>query len=186
MTLTKPSNPFFCGDLGNVLQSRGNLEEAIASYRKALSIKPDLAEVYSNLGKALQDLGKLDEALASYRAALSIDPDSTPAYIGMGNALREAGKLEEEIACYRRVIGIDPDNSIATHLLTALLGGDSECSPGKYVEILFDNIAHTFDTHLLHKLKYRVPEDLVVMIRDYSEPPRQNGISWTWGAARGW
>jgi predicted TPR repeat methyltransferase len=157
-------------NLGNALRDRGKLDEAVASYRKALALNPHVTQAHINLANSFLDQGKLDGAVASYRAALSIDPDSTQAHIGMGNALREAGKLEEAIACYRRVIGIDPDNRIATHLLTALLGGDSESPPGEYVEILFDNIAHTFDTHLLDNLKYNVPEDLVAMIRDYSDP----------------
>lgn len=61
----KPSNPLFSGTLGNLLQDRGDLEEAVTSYRKALSFKPDSAEVYSNLGKALQDHGKLEEAIST-------------------------------------------------------------------------------------------------------------------------
>ncbi len=53
-----------------MLRDLGKLEEAVASYRKALVIKPDFAEAYNNLGNALSDLGKLEEAVATYRKAL--------------------------------------------------------------------------------------------------------------------
>ena len=53
--------------MGNVLQEFGKLDEAVASYNKALSIKPDYADAHSNLGTALGELGKLDEAVASYK-----------------------------------------------------------------------------------------------------------------------
>ncbi len=44
----------------------GKHEEAIASYTKALQIKPDFAKAHNNLGIALKDLGKHEEAIASY------------------------------------------------------------------------------------------------------------------------
>jgi predicted O-linked N-acetylglucosamine transferase (SPINDLY family) len=66
--------------LGNVLRDLGSLDEAIASYRKALALRPDLAGGHNNLGVVLKDLGRLEEAAASYRAALAITPDFTEAH----------------------------------------------------------------------------------------------------------
>jgi predicted O-linked N-acetylglucosamine transferase (SPINDLY family) len=51
------------------------LEDAVASYNKALAIKPDFAEAHYNLGSALMNLGKLDEAITSYRKAFAINPE---------------------------------------------------------------------------------------------------------------
>ena len=42
------------------------LEEALASYDKAIALKPDYAEAFNNRGNALRELEHLDEALASY------------------------------------------------------------------------------------------------------------------------
>ena len=60
-------------------RTRAGFTEAEASYRQALSIKPDYAEAYNNLGNALKEQGRLTEAEASYRQALSIKPDSAEA-----------------------------------------------------------------------------------------------------------
>ena len=46
-------------------------DEALASYDRALSLRPDYAEALNNRGNALQELKRLDEALASYDRALS-------------------------------------------------------------------------------------------------------------------
>ena len=62
-------------NLGNALQDQGNLDEAVACYRRALELKPDYAEAHSNLGIALQDQGRLDEAIACYRRAMELKPD---------------------------------------------------------------------------------------------------------------
>jgi protein O-GlcNAc transferase len=62
-------------NMGTALQEQGKLDEAIASYHKALSINPNSVEAHSNLGTALKDQGRWDEAIASYQKALSIKPN---------------------------------------------------------------------------------------------------------------
>ncbi len=84
-------------------------DEAVASYNKALAIKPDYAEAHSNLGNALKDLGKLDEAVASYNKALAIKPDYAEAYSNLGNALQSLGKLDDAVASYHKALAIKPD-----------------------------------------------------------------------------
>jgi tetratricopeptide (TPR) repeat protein len=88
---------------------KGKLDEAIASYNKALSLKPDNAEAYNNMGAALKDQGKLEEAIASYNKALSLKPDNAEAYNNMGNALKDQSKLDEAIASYNKALSLKPD-----------------------------------------------------------------------------
>ena len=99
--------------MGNALKDQGKLDEAIAAYNKALSIKPDHADAYNNMGNALKDQGKLDEAIAAYNKALSIKPDHAEAYNNMGNALEDQGKLDEAIAAYNKALSIKPDHAEA-------------------------------------------------------------------------
>ena len=47
-------------NLGNALAGRGQVDEAITHYQKALEIKPDYAEAHNNLGNALADCGQVD------------------------------------------------------------------------------------------------------------------------------
>jgi superkiller protein 3 len=49
--------------------------KAIASYNKALELKPYQDKAWYNRGMALRNLGKLEEAIASYDKALEIKPD---------------------------------------------------------------------------------------------------------------
>jgi predicted O-linked N-acetylglucosamine transferase (SPINDLY family) len=51
------------------------IDEALASYDKAIEIKPEFIDVYCNRGFALKELKRLDEAVASYDRAIEIDPD---------------------------------------------------------------------------------------------------------------
>ena len=65
---------------GLILKNLGNLQEAESSTRKAIELKPNIAEAYSNLGSILKDLGKLQEAELSYRKAIELNPDFADAH----------------------------------------------------------------------------------------------------------
>ncbi len=95
--------------MGNALRDAGRLDEALASYRSALKIDPELVEAHSNLGNALIDLGHLDDAVAVLRLALQIKPDFAKAHFNLGNALRDLGQLEGAVASYRMTLKINPD-----------------------------------------------------------------------------
>jgi FkbM family methyltransferase len=101
---------YFC-NLGVALKELGKLDEAVAAYRQAVRLKPDLAEAHSNLGVALKELGKLDEAVAAYRQAIGIKADYAEAHSNLGIALKAQGKLDEAVAAQRRAIGIKPDSA---------------------------------------------------------------------------
>ena len=106
---------------GAFLKGLGQLNQSIAAYNKALTIKPDFAEAYYNMGLTLQDQSKLQEAIEAYKKAIVIKPDYADAYFNMANALREQVKLEEAIVAYNKALAIKPDNSEAqTNLGVAL------------------------------------------------------------------
>ncbi len=84
--------------------------KAIASYDKALEIKPDKDEAWNNRGNALDDLGRLEDAIASYDKALEIKPDYHEAWNNRGIALGNLGRLKEAIASYDKALEIKPDD----------------------------------------------------------------------------
>jgi hypothetical protein len=57
-------------NLGNALYGRGEVDEAIAHYQKALEIKPDDAKAHANLGVVLASRGRMNEAIGHCRKAL--------------------------------------------------------------------------------------------------------------------
>jgi predicted O-linked N-acetylglucosamine transferase (SPINDLY family) len=60
--------------------TQGKLNDAAASYSKALVIKPDYANAHCNFGNVMREFGKLDEAALSYNKALTIRPDYSEAH----------------------------------------------------------------------------------------------------------
>jgi protein O-GlcNAc transferase len=96
-------------NLGVALKDLGQLDAALASYRKAVELKPNYAEAHNNLGTVLQTLGQPDAALSSYRRAVEIEPDFAEAHFNLGDVLRSLGHLDGAEASYHRALKIKPD-----------------------------------------------------------------------------
>ncbi|MBI3898548.1 MAG: tetratricopeptide repeat protein [Gammaproteobacteria bacterium] len=96
-------------NLGNKLLIAGRLDEAISSYRKAISMHPNFAKAHCNLGLALKAQDNLDGAIASYRAAIALEPNFALAHYNLGNALQVTGNVQEAIASYGKALSLKPD-----------------------------------------------------------------------------
>jgi tetratricopeptide (TPR) repeat protein len=94
-------------NLAGTLLERGQLNEAIANYREALEIKPDVAQVQSNLGNALLKEGNVEEAIVHLQKALQIDPEYAEAYNHMGSALMKKGQAGEAIRYYQKAVQLN-------------------------------------------------------------------------------
>jgi hypothetical protein len=100
----------------------GRVIEAIAAYRRAVALNPDMPEAWLNLGNALKEGGQLDEAVAAYRRAVAVKPGYALGHSNLGYLLREKGRLDEAVAACRQAIEIDPEHSGAhSNLALALL-----------------------------------------------------------------
>jgi tetratricopeptide (TPR) repeat protein len=65
---------------GNVLQELRRFEEALASYDRAVAVRPDYVQAHANRGDILNGLERFEEALASYDRAVAIHPDFADAH----------------------------------------------------------------------------------------------------------
>ena len=88
-------------------------EQAIASFDKALQLKPDDHQVWNNRGNALFNLGRFDEAIASYDKALQLKPDKDQPWYNRGVALFNLGRWDEAIASYDKALQLKPDKDEA-------------------------------------------------------------------------
>jgi tetratricopeptide (TPR) repeat protein len=86
-------------------------EEAMAAYRRALELDPDLADAHVNLGRLLHERGETAEAERHYRLALATRPDDTTAAYNLGVVLQDLGRLREAADAY--VAALDLDRALA-------------------------------------------------------------------------
>lgn len=64
-------------NLGNVFKERGQLQEALENYRRAVRLKPDFIDGYINLAAALVAAREMEAAVQAYITALQYNPVSS-------------------------------------------------------------------------------------------------------------
>ncbi|NET43635.1 tetratricopeptide repeat protein [Okeania sp. SIO2B3] len=94
---------------GDALVEKGEKEEAIKVYRKAVEIQPELWEVHHKLGNLLQEIGEQKEAVTAYNESIQLNPNFCWSYNNLGDVLVRLEKWEEAIASYQKAIELDPN-----------------------------------------------------------------------------
>jgi tetratricopeptide (TPR) repeat protein len=109
-TLAKNPNSWVGhNNLGFALIKKGQIEEAMAQYQKALEINPNYTDAHNNLGNALFRNGQLGEAMAQYEKSLEINPNQAAGHYDLGLVFYQKGQLAEAIAQYQKAIEINPN-----------------------------------------------------------------------------
>ena len=83
-------------------RAKGQLDEAIACYKKAIELDPKDARAHYNLGIALAAKGQVDEAIAYYKKAIELDPKYAEAHCNLGHALAIQGRFAESLEAFKR------------------------------------------------------------------------------------
>jgi tetratricopeptide (TPR) repeat protein len=95
-------------DEGNDFSELGQYADAVASYDKAVFIRPNNADAWNNRGIALDNLDRYADAVASFDKAIAIRPDNADAWNNRGIALRKYGRYADAVASYDKAIAIKP------------------------------------------------------------------------------
>ncbi len=84
-------------------QMQGELEPAIALYKKSLELFPS-AEAFTFLGWAYSMQGRYDAAIEECKKAIEVDPDFGNPYNDIGAYLIEKGKIEDAIEWLEKAV----------------------------------------------------------------------------------
>jgi Ca-activated chloride channel homolog len=108
---------------GNRLYEQSKFDEALAQYRAAQVIAPELNELSFNAGDALFRKGDLENAVREFgKAAASADTAlSADASYNAGNALLKMGQAEQAIGAYTAALKRNPNHEDAKHNLELAL-----------------------------------------------------------------
>ena len=87
--------------LGNMAARKGEFDDAITYYERALESYRDLVPAHVNLGRLLIKKGDFDEAMIHFRRGFELAPDNAANYCHLAVELAEQGKTGEAIANYR-------------------------------------------------------------------------------------
>ena len=159
--------------MGTTLREVGRLDDAEASYRQAIALKPDYAEAYNNLGVTLKELGRLDDAEAGYRQAIALKPGYAEAHYNLGNTFRELGMIEDAEVGLRKAIALKPHYAEAHRNLTTIKKFSSQDEQLRQMQALYHDpaISEKSRCHICFALSKASEdlEDFATAFQFYSE-----------------
>jgi len=118
-----PNLQLIMARLADAYDAAGRTDDAIASYKRAIELKPSFA-YYNNLGGIEGRAGKIDDATAAYQKAAEIDPaQAAQAWRNFGITMYNANKYKEAVDPLKKATELDPKNAQAWYLLGTVLVG---------------------------------------------------------------
>ena len=92
---------------GALLQTSGQLHNALQHLQHAVQEQPDLTDAWHNLALLHHQLSRIDDARRCYREALQLDPDNAQLHFNLSFTEEQAGEFEAATASLRRALEID-------------------------------------------------------------------------------
>jgi len=94
--------------LGLALAERGELDQAIVEFRRALALDPDNGAAHWHLGAALASRGGHAEATTHLERAVQLQPRNSQAHSDLGLVLAMQGKFDEAEGHLAQALALDP------------------------------------------------------------------------------
>ena len=108
--------------LGTAFLVQGELDEAIAYFRKAIDSNANIHPAHYNLAIALNRKGQLDDAITEFRETLRLQPEHADAYNNLAMALLKKGQIRDAIVAWTKALELQPKNAdMHNNLAVALL-----------------------------------------------------------------
>lgn len=88
---------------------QGELDEAVAEFKEALKISPNLSEAHHALGALYCLQGRLDDAIVEFQKAIRINPRHGDAHDRLALTYTRQGRLSKAMATLKEGLRICPD-----------------------------------------------------------------------------
>ncbi len=93
-------------NLGNLLKTAGDLNNARKAYQTTLKIDPNFATGHYNLGMTLKALGLFTDAIACYQKAIKLNPSYAEAYQNLGVVQLKVGNHQASLTAFKNAIAL--------------------------------------------------------------------------------
>lgn len=103
--------------LGRQKINSGDLENAAAQFRKALTIDSRSADAFGGLGEIAFESGDYVQAVIQLKQATKLAPNRARFFILLGQAYYKMGRFKEATVEYRKALKLDPNNTEAKRSL---------------------------------------------------------------------
>ena len=104
-----PSEPIIKNIKGACFEGLEQLDEAIKSYKEAISIDSKNFKAYFNIARVMEQLDRFEDALDFYKKSLKINSKFAEAHNNLGNLMREMSFLDEARKSFETAISLKPE-----------------------------------------------------------------------------
>lgn len=94
---------------GNELSEKGQYQEAVRAFQKAVEMDPGSETAYLSLGNSQYELGSYADAANSFEKILKINPNNSTALFYLGLSLVQQKKYAESISYFEKAGALDSD-----------------------------------------------------------------------------
>jgi tetratricopeptide (TPR) repeat protein len=146
---------------------------------KAITLKTNYFEAYSNLGTTLMELGKPDDAEKSLKKAIEHNPEFPEALLSFAILYISINQPEESIKYLKKVIAISPKNLELKAAVTLSILSFLECDFGQASSLLNNasSIIENKSQLLMNEAKYYVYLKRLLSWHDEHNSLRNDDVS---------
>ena len=160
---------------GLSLRDRGDNENALVNFNKAIELAPENARYYDNRGISFARMSCYEEAIADFKKALQLEPHQVQRYHNLGAAYTESGDLKQALDSFFEALKYKPDDAQTYYNLGVVRFklGDKEGAVADYtrsLELRPNNAEAYYNRGVIR----RVRGDLNGALADLSEVLRLN------------
>jgi tetratricopeptide (TPR) repeat protein len=117
--------------LGNVYQHTGEVDKAIAEFRRALDGDPAAITAAFHIGEIYEAQGKISEAEGVFKWVVNRRPGYPLGYSGLGTFYYNHGEFAKAVTQFKTMIDLTPDNPMGYYDL-----GGAYMAMGRYDEAI--------------------------------------------------
>lgn len=113
---------------------RGEIEQGMSAFQKALRIEPDAAKIYVGLGFAYLQLKQFRSALRQFDYARKLDPNVQYALLGLGSTYAQMKDYVSAEVALQGAVALEPNNPAARFNLAivCLARKNRDCALSQY------------------------------------------------------
>lgn len=121
----------------------GGLNEALALYRRAAHLDPELVEAHEGVGSLLLQLGDTHAAALTLRVALGRHPEAPRLHLALADALGKSNRVKEALRHAKRARELLPESTEPRRLLVQLY--DQLGASDEHIQALQELLKHEPD-----------------------------------------
>jgi tetratricopeptide (TPR) repeat protein/predicted nucleic acid-binding Zn-ribbon protein len=108
-------------NFGSTLKNQGNLDAAIVTYKAAIELSPQDADLHYNLASAYKANNMHEKAIEEYNKALNLKPGFSNAHYNVAIVYAQIGQNNRAIQHFQEYLNLNPDATDADKIKNIIL-----------------------------------------------------------------